>query len=507
MPNPVLARARRLAPARLAGNAVNDLLAGDRPEDVAKRRGLPLATVRGIRSFYDQITPLPRVCDGAACHFAGAESLRQRLAARREVGTVRCLGHCYDAPAARLGESVFGRRDRDRLEAWLEGSQGPPPSAPPSPIAVRSLADPPVVLRNLLGAARTPLGVEYEVPDGESILAALEEAGLRGRGGAAYPTAAKWRAARDAPGREKWVVANGDEGDPGSFVDRLLMESDPHAILAGMKACARAVGATRGVVYVRAEYPAARRAMESAVREAAATGLLGSGFAVEVLSGAGSYVCGEETALLNSIEGLRGEPRPKPPYPATSGLFGQPTVVQNVETLSVVPWIIRHRRGGGTKAVSLSGVVREPGVVEVPLGTPLREVLMEAGGGPLPGRGWKLALIGGALGRVVPAEGFDTPLSYEALPGMGHAGVLVLDERTPVRAVAEHLMDFARAESCGSCTPCRAGTAQLPSLRTRAQMQRLLETLEMGSLCGFGSGVARPLRDLLEHYGEEPLRC
>lgn len=485
----LLARARRLAESPAPGNAVNDFLAGGTVESVAAGRGLPLATACGIRSFYDQIDRLPRVCDGAACHFAGAEALRQRFAARGPVGAVRCLGHCYDAPSARVDDAVHGRSGRD------------------SPIPVSTLADPPVVLRNLVRLERTAPEDEYELPDGESILSALEAAGLRGRGGAAYPTAAKWRAARTAGGERKWVVANGDEGDPGSFVDRLLMESDPHAILAGMKACARAIGASRGVVYVRAEYPAARRSMEAAIRQAVAAGFLGEGFSVEVLSGAGSYVCGEETALLNSIEGLRGEPRPKPPFPATAGLFGEPTVVQNVETLSIVPWIARERRGAGTKAVSLAGVLRTPGVVEVPLGTRLSDVLARGGDGPLPGRTWKLALIGGALGRVLPARQFDTPLSFEALPGMGHAGVLVLDDSVPLRAVAEYLMGFARAESCGSCTPCRVGTRQLPLLRARAQVERLLETLEMGSLCGFGSGVARPLRDLLEHFGEEPFQC
>jgi NADH:ubiquinone oxidoreductase subunit F (NADH-binding) len=359
------------------------------------------------------------------------------------------------------------------------------------------------VLRHLVrGAAPAGWG-DYDLPGGDAILRALEAARLRGRGGASYPTAAKWRAARDTPAAERYVVANGDEGDPGSYVDRLLLEEDPHAVLAGMLACARVIGARRGVVYVRAEYPLARARVARAIEEARAAGRLGQELDVDVISGAGSYVCGEETALLRSIEGRRGEPRPKPPFPAQAGLFGRPTVVQNVETLAIVPWVARHGRPTGTKAVCLSGAVARPCVVEVPLGMPLRRVLHQAGGGPAREDGWRMALVGGPLGRVVPEHLFDTPLSYEALPGLGHAGVVVLDERVSPRALAEHLFAFARAESCGTCTPCRAGTARLAGIRDASAMRRLLETLEAGSLCGFGQGVPRPIRDLLEHFGDE----
>jgi len=342
-------------------------------------------------------------------------------------------------------------------------------------------------------------------PSRKAILSALEHTRLRGRGGAAFPTAAKWRAARDAPGAERYVVANGDEGDPGSYVDRLLLEEDPHAVLAGMLACARAIGARRGFVYIRSEYPQAQRVMHAAIREARDARLLGDQFEVEVVSGAGSYVCGEETALLNSILGLRGEPRVRPPYPAQHGLWGSPTVVQNVETLAIVPWIARTRQGSGTKAVSLSGAVARPTIAEVRLGTPLIRVLEEAGQGPPAGRRWKMALVGGPMGRVVPASRFDIALSFDSLPGMGHAGIVVLDDSVSPRALAEHLFAFAAAESCGSCTPCRVGTSLFGGIRERAVLERLLSTLEMGSLCGFGTGVPRPLRDLLQHFGEQVL--
>ncbi len=496
------------AAVRAERSAVSRLLAGEPDDEVARATGLPAASVAGIRSYYDLLEPAARVCDGTACHFQGASALAAELRAHGPVAGVRCLGHCYAAPAFRSGDRVFALPPGETLASWLaDWGEGPDPREDLAPIPRRSLADPPVVLRNLLPETRrTGLG-EYTLPAAEDILAAIEAVGLRGRGGAAFPTAAKWKAARDAEAPERFVVANGDEGDPGSFVDRLLLEEDPHAVLAGMLACARVIGARRGFVYIRGEYPRARRVVEEAIRAARTAGHLGARFDVQVVSGAGAYVCGEETALLRSIEGLRGESRPKPPYPTEEGLFGQPTVVQNVETLAIVPWIARTGRPSGTKAVSLSGAVCRPGVVEVPRGTPLRHVLEKAGGGAPPGRRWRMALIGGPMGRVLTERLFDIPLSYEGLPGMGHAGVVVLDDSVTARALAEHLFAFAAAESCGACTPCRVGTARLRLMPDRARLERLLETLEMGSLCGFGQGVPRPLRDLLAHFGDEVLAC
>ena len=498
---------RHRSPAPPDGNAVGDMLAGRTDQEIAHARGLPLATVRGIRSYYDLLASVPRVCDGTACHFEGGARLAQNLRSweRSEpLGAVRCLGHCYAAPAFQTGEQVFARPPGETPAAWLDDwGEGVSPAPDLRPVPRRSLAESPVVLRHLIPGPAPLAWDEYELPDAEAILRSLEAARLRGRGGASYPTAAKWRAARDTPADQRFVVANGDEGDPGSYVDRLLLEEDPHAVLAGMLACARVIGARHGVVYVRGEYPLARARMSRAIRAAREAGFLGVEFDVEVIAGAGSYVCGEETALLRSIEGLRGEPSPKPPYPAQSGLFGKPTVVQNVETLALVPWVVRHSRPVGVKAMSLSGAVARPGVVEVPLGMPLRRVLQQAGGGPPEGRGWRMALIGGPMGCVLPEHRFDTPLSYEALPGLGHGGVVVLDESVTPRQLAEHLFDFAREESCGTCTPCRVGTARLAAVRDADAMGRLLETLEIGSLCGFGQGVPRPIRDLLRHFGDE----
>lgn len=448
-----------------------DALRGTRAADAQARSGLPPAWLDGIRTFYDQLRDDdgPLACTGTACAFAGP-CVTPRAGAR----PVACLGRCYEAPY-----------DQAR---------------PPHRIPYRSLVAAPVVLRGLL-APSDPLR-EYDLPDGATILDAVTRSGLRGRGGAAYPTGAKWETARSTPAPERIVVANGDEGDPGAFVDRLLLEESPHSVLAGMLACARAIGAGRGIVYVRAEYPLAIERLHGAIAQAKAAGKL-DGFHVDVVRGAGSYVAGEETALLRSIEGLRAEPQPKPPYPAQRGLYGLPTIVQNVETLAVVPWVVARGARANTKAVCLSGAILRPGVVEIALGTPLREVLQRAGGGAPQDRPWKMALIGGPMGCVLGEREFDTQLAYDTLPGLGHGGIVLLDVRVHARSLAEHLFAFAASESCGTCAPCRIGTAQLRSRRTADDFERLLRTIESGSLCGFGQGVPRPLRDLMRLFPEE----
>lgn len=491
--NPLLEWARRRG-GSASGGAVDDIAAGVTPDHLAARRGLPRAALDGLLSFYEAQSEGVHVCDGTSCHFSGGPALAEAVGPSAR--PVRCLGYCYEPPVLRVGDAVYAG-------ACAEDLAAEPPSAllaaraRPTP---RCSLVPPVVLRAQAGAV-VPVPASYDLPSADAILARIERCGLRGRGGAAFATAAKWRAARDTPADVRYVVANGDEGDPGSFVDRVLLEEDPHAVLAGMQACARVIGATRGIVFVRGEYPRAHATMVEAIREAADRGLFDPGFEVEVHGGAGSYLCGEETAMLRAIEGLRGEPSPKPPYPATHGLYGKPTVVQNVETLAVVRAILAGEGTGGTKVASVSGAVRRPGLVEFALGTPLREVLEAGAGGA--SRAWKMALVGGPMGAVVPADRFDVKLDYASLPGLGHAGIVVLDERVSARALAEHLFAFAAAESCGSCTPCRVGTSKLAGARDAATLERLCETLELGSLCGFGQGVPRPLRDLLAAFPEE----
>jgi NADH:ubiquinone oxidoreductase subunit F (NADH-binding) len=499
-------RTQRLVPDPPPDEALLDLAAGHSVEEVARLRGLSLPAARALHSMVRQAEQPLRVCEGTACRFGGSGILRERLIEQGgDVHAVRCLGHCHAAPAFRQGSTVFACPAGVTPEAWLDlWGEGPHPAADLVPPRRSCLASEPVVLRHLLTPERSaPPFEDYELPGAERILDSLAEARLRGRGGAAMLTHEKWRLARATPADERFVVANAGEGDPGSFVARVLLEEDPHAVLAGMLACARVIGARRGFAYVRAEYPLAQRSLRRAIAEARREGRLGEAFDVEVVAGAGQYVCGEETALLSSLEGGRGEPRSRPPEPMVSGLWGRPTVVQNVETFAVVPWVARHARPHATKVVSLSGAVQRTGVVEVPVGTPLVRVLEEAGGGAPAGTAWKLALIGGPLGCVLPASEFHTPLSWDALPGLGHAGVVVLDESVRIRDLAEHLFAFAVAESCGACEPCRDGVPRLAPARDRASLERVLAGMETGGLCGFSAGVARPVRDLLRHFGDE----
>ncbi len=445
---------------------------------VERVRQLPAAWADGVRSFYDALHAepgCPDVCHGTACSFPDGHAPASSFPAGR---IVRCLGRCAEAPVHGHGES--------------------------RPIARRSLLEPAAVLRHLVGEGPTDWATEYALPDGEAILGAVAASSLRGRGGAAFPTAVKWRAARETPAPDRFLIANGDEGDPGAYIDRLLLEEAPHAVLAGVVAAARAIGARQAVVFVRHEYPRAQERLRTALAEAEANAWL-SGTSVTVVSGGGSYVAGEETALLASLMGLRAEPWPKPPYPAQRGLFGLPTVVQNIETLALVPWLVRTGRPANMKALSLSGAVPWRGGLEVPFGVTLAEVLAAAGG-PLPGRPWRMALVGGPMGRLIPAAHFaGTRLAYDTLPGLGHGGIVVLDESVTARALFEHLAEFARSESCGNCTPCRVGCAQLLNCRDTASLERLLRTLELGSACGFGQGVPKPISDLLAAFPGEVL--
>lgn len=434
----------------------------------------------GVITFYDHLARPQQLgpCSGTACRFAGTDT--------PAVGEgVRCLGRCYEAPA----------------DATRAASPIPRVSLVEAPVVLRHLASTRASVNPPASEARNVAEEYAALPSGDIILDAVMRSQLRGRGGAAFPTGQKWLVARNTPAVDRYVVANGDEGDPGAFIDRLLLEEDPHAVLCGMLACARAIGARRGIVFVRGEYRAAQESMLLAVTDATNAGWLGD-FQVRVVGGAGSYVAGEETALLAAIRGRRAEPTPKPPYPAERGLDGLPTVIQNVETLSVIPWIVRERRRADTKVVCLSGSVASPGAVEIQLGTPLSEVL-DRTGGIRPGCRPSLALVGGPMGRVLPAWQFHTPLSFDTLPGLGHGGIVVFDEHVSPKALASHLYEFAAAESCGNCAPCRIGCAHLADMSDGPSLRRLLDTLEMGSLCGFGQGVPRPLRDLLQHFEKE----
>jgi bidirectional [NiFe] hydrogenase diaphorase subunit len=384
----------------------------------------------------------------------------------------------------------------------------------------------------------------------EQVREQVKRSGLRGRGGAGYPTGLKWDTVALQPPGPRLVVCNADEGDPGAFMDRSVLESDPHRLIEGVAIAAFAVGADQGYVYVRAEYPLAIERLRLALRQARGKGLLGAGIAggsfnlrLEVRVGAGAYVCGEETALLASIQGQRGTPRPRPPFPAESGLWGHPTLINNVETLAAIPAIIRE--GGdwyaamgsagskGTKVFALSGAVANTGLVEVPMGTSLRTVVLTIGGG-VPGGdgpdgGVKAVQTGGPSGGCIPAALLDTPVDYESLRElgsmMGSGGMVVIGETTAMPEVARHFMRFSVDESCGKCVPCRAGTVQLADLLDRFCERRAepedLERLEQlcamvgaTSLCGLGQAAPNPVLSTLRWFRHEyeaalrePRRC
>ncbi len=370
----------------------------------------------------------------------------------------------------------------------------------------------------------------------EAIVAEVEAAGLRGRGGAGFPTAIKWRTVLGAPGDRKYIVCNADEGDSGTFSDRMLMEGDPYCLIEGMVIAGLAVGADTGYLYLRSEYPDAWEVLESAIINANREGLLGddvlgSGrrFELILFKGAGAYVCGEETSLLESIEGRRGLVRAKPPLPALQGLFGKPTVVNNVITLACAPWILAHGgaayreygvgRSRGTLPYQLAGNLKYPGLVEAPFGVTLRELLYEYGGGAASGRPIRAVQVGGPLGAFVPASGFDLPLDYEAFAAagatVGHGGIVAFDDTVDMAKMARYAMHFCAVESCGKCTPCRIGSVRGVELldgmlaerpkqaNDDALLRDLCQTMLEGSLCAMGGMTPYPVLSALNHYPED----
>ncbi|HYL09555.1 MAG TPA: NADH-ubiquinone oxidoreductase-F iron-sulfur binding region domain-containing protein, partial [Candidatus Acidoferrales bacterium] len=366
-----------------------------------------------------------------------------------------------------------------------------------------------------------------------------EGSGLRGRGGAGFPTGKKWRAVFAQPSAEKFLVANADEGDPGAYIDRFIMEDDPHGLIEGMLIAAYAAGAGRGFIYVRNEYPRADEILKEALEEARENGLLGThilgtsfSFEIGVFKGKGSYVCGEETALLNSIEGKRPEVRTRPPYPTESGLFGKTTLVHNVETLASVPWIVSqgadayHALGfsqsRGTKVISLNSLFRRPGLYEIEFGRSVRSIIEDLGGGLKTGtiRG---VIIGGPLAGVIPPHLFDTPFGFEELhaigASVGHGGIIAFDEHTSIPELIQHVFQFGAFESCGKCTPCRLGSRRIEEIfarvvktgsareRQKSEWREILSALSMTSLCGLGTGLGEFAESLSRYYQKELDAC
>ncbi len=381
----------------------------------------------------------------------------------------------------------------------------------------------------------------------QQVLDEITKSGLRGRGGAGFPTGLKWATVAKAnPDKyphhlpngmdaRKFVICNGDEGDPGAFMDRSVLEGDPHRILEGMAIAAYAVGANKGFAYVRAEYPMAVKRLRAAIRQANRAGLLGNNIAgtafsfdVEVRLGAGAFVCGEETALMASIEGGRGTPRPRPPFPAEYGLWGRPTLINNVETLANIAPIIQNganwfagigtEKSKGTKVFALSGQVANTGLIEVPMGISLREIVYDIGGGIPEGKSFKAVQTGGPSGGCIPAEFLDMSVDYESLAKvgsiMGSGGMIVMDETTDMVEVARFFMEFCMEESCGKCIPCRAGTAQMHHLLTKiqegkatqrdlAQLTELCDMVKYASLCGLGQSAPNPVISTMHYFKGE----
>ena len=369
----------------------------------------------------------------------------------------------------------------------------------------------------------------------EEVVDEVKKSGLRGRGGGGFPTGMKWGFARNAPGEKKYVVCNADEGDPGAFMDRSVLESDPHRVIEGMAVCGYAIGADEGYVYVRAEYPLAIKRLKNAIEQAEAIGLLGENifgagfnFRLKIKEGAGAFVCGEETALLASIEGKRGMPRPRPPFPAISGLWGKPTNINNVETFANIPQIITKgadwfasigtERSKGTKVFALTGRINHTGLAEVPMGITMREIIYDIGGGIPDGKKFKAAQIGGPSGGCLPEQLLDLSVDYDSLikvgAMMGSGGLVVMDETTCMVDLAKFFLSFTQEESCGKCTPCREGTKRMLEILTRITEGQgkegdieLLETMardiKTTALCGLGQTAPNPVLSTLQYFRDE----
>ena len=369
----------------------------------------------------------------------------------------------------------------------------------------------------------------------DEVIETVDKSGLRGRGGAGFPTGKKWRATKDAKGDKKYVVCNADEGDPGAFMDRSILEGDPHAVLEAMEIAGFAVGAEKGYIYVRAEYPIAVHRLQIAIDQAREYGILGKNifgtkfnFDIEIRLGAGAFVCGEETALLESIEGRRGQPRVKPPYPAQSGLWGCPTLINNVETYANIAQIILKgadwyssigtATSKGTKVFALGGNVNNVGLVEVPMGTTLREIVFDIGGGIPNGREFKAAQTGGPSGGCIPKEHLDTPIDYESLKEigsmMGSGGLIVMDDTKCMVCLAKFYLQFTVSESCGKCTPCRIGTKRMLEILEKLcsgegdeydiyRLEKLAANIKKSSICGLGQSAPNPVISTMKYFREE----
>jgi len=520
----------------------------------------------------------PRVLIGAATCGEAAGAL-ETLAAFREqqekhnvdmaIVQVGCIGVCYLEPVvavARPGQPMilYGNVNTAAaarlVEKWLLdddpcadlaiGTFGDESFRGISPLSSHAMlgTKPRSILRNC--GIIDPTSFDHYLARGgyeglekaltlkpQHVIDEVKKSGLRGRGGAGFPTGTKWQVCRDQPDAVKYIICNGDEGDPGAFMNRSLIEGDPHVVLEGLAVGGYALGATEGYLYIRTEYPLAVKRLKFAVAQMREAGLLGenildSGFSfdIKIREGAGAFVCGEETALMASIEGKRGMPRPRPPFPATSGLWGKPTVINNVETLATVTLVMRigaeqyaqygTERSKGSKTFALAGKVKRTGLIEVALGTTLRQIVFDIGGGILNDKKVKAVQTGGPSGGCIPASLLDTPVDYESLTAagsiMGSGGMIVMDENTCMVDVAHYFLSFTEKESCGKCPPCRVGTKRMLEILERIKagegeagdverLEVLANTVKTGSLCGLGQTAPNPVLTTIRYFRDEYL--
>ncbi len=503
------------------------------------------------------------VCQAAGCLSSQSVEVARQVAERlrgrgvTDVGVKRvgCLGLCAAGPLIHIPETgeMIGEVtvDSKALDDLVDRLVVADPAKDPRPeLPSFFTRQTPVVLEN--SGRIDPEEIEdYVAREGygalitavttmtpAQVIENVVTSGLRGRGGAGFPVGLKWQTvAKSGPADRKYVVCNADEGDPGAYMDRSVLESDPHRVLEGMAIAAYAVGADTGYIYCRAEYPLAVKRLKTAIRQAKRRKMLGQNiadtqfsFEIEIRLGAGAFVCGEETALLASIEGQRGTPRPRPPYPAMSGLWQKPTLINNVESFANIPPIVRNGgawyaatgvgRSKGTKVFALAGRVVRTGLIEVPMGMTLREIIFDIGGGIIDGRPFKAVQTGGPSGGCIPAELLDTTLDYESLAEkgsiMGSGGMIVLDDTSCMVDVARYFMEFSREESCGKCIPCRSGTTQLGMLLNKIsegradlddldRLEELARMVKSTSLCGLGQNAPNPILSTLRYFRDEYL--
>ncbi len=518
------------------------------PEDelraFSQRTAIPLYQIQAVASFYPhfRLRPGPRldvkICGDLSCHLAGARRLRDAAEQRAsaitgcEVGAASCLGRCDRAPAVALNDTIYAGVDAQRLGELLTSfQQGTVPDNSFEQQGSTTLTLDPYARETDRFAALRALLTTRDVA---TVIQTLKDSGLRGMGGAGFPAGVKWEIVRNAAGEEKYVVVNADESEPGTFKDRFLMEKFPHLLIEGILLGAYVVGARKTYIFIRHEYPHQEHVLAQALAQGRSQGLIGSQILgadfscdIEIFVSAGGYICGEETALLEALEGKRAEPRNKPPFPGTHGLWGKPTLINNVETLCMVPAILQRgatwfksqgRNNNGPKYLGLSGHVERPGVYEVPLGLPVEEFIRDYGGGISGGRKLKAFSPGGASSGFLPAAMAGIALDFQSLAQagsmLGSGAVVALAEGTCMLDAALNVVTFFRNESCGKCVPCRVGSdkiVQILDRATRGQAEsreidligELAETMQLTSICGLGQAAPLPVTSALKYFGDE----